>query len=92
MEIPKGIHLEGAKDGEEYIPQLVRNLYRQKQAGRVWYQYLVDGLQDIGFTQSEVDECIFYYKNSVSLVYVDDSILMGPDDNELAYLIQEMEK
>jgi hypothetical protein len=26
------------------------------------------------------------------LVYVDDSILMGPDDNELAYLLQELQK
>jgi hypothetical protein len=92
MEIPKGIHVEGAKDGEEYVLQLVRNLNGQKQAGRVWYQYLVDGLEDIGFTRSEVDECVFYYKNSVLLVYVDDSILMGPDNNELAYLLQEMQK
>ncbi len=53
---------------------------------------MVDGLEDIGFTRSEVDECVFYYKNSVLLVYVDDSILMGPDDNELAYLLQEMQK
>jgi hypothetical protein len=29
MEIPKGIHVEGAKDGEEYVLQLVRNLYGQ---------------------------------------------------------------
>jgi hypothetical protein len=92
MEIPKGIHVEGAKEGEEYVLQLVRNLYGQKQAGRIWYQYLVDGLEDIGFTRSEVDECVLYYKNSVLLVYVDDSILMGPDDNELAYLLQEMQK
>jgi hypothetical protein len=72
--------------------QLVQNLYGQKQAGRAWYQYLVDGLQGIGFTRIKVDECVFYYKNSILLVYVDVSILMGPDDNELAFLIQELQK
>jgi hypothetical protein len=92
MEIPKGIRVDGAEDGEEYVLQLVRNLYGQKQAGRVWYQYLVDGLLEIGFTRSNVDECVFYYKNSVLLVYVDDSILMGSDNNELAYLLQELQK
>jgi hypothetical protein len=70
----------------------VKNLYGQKQAGRFWYQYLTEGLQEIGFTRSEVDECVFYYKNSVLLVYADDSILMGPDDNELEFLLQEMHK
>jgi hypothetical protein len=91
MEIQKSICIR-AKDGEEYVLQLVRNLYGQKQAGRIWYQYLVDGLLEIGFTWSNVDECVFYYNNSVLLVYVDDSILMGPDDNELAYLLQELQK
>ncbi len=92
MEIPKGIRVDGAEDGEEYVLQLVRNLYGQKQTGRVWYQYLVDSLQEIGFTRSSVDECVFYYNKSVLLVYVDDSILMGPDDNELAFLLQEVHK
>jgi hypothetical protein len=38
MEIPKGIRVEGTEKGEEYVLQLVKNLYGQKQAGRVWYQ------------------------------------------------------
>jgi hypothetical protein len=92
MEIPKGIRIEGTEDGEEYLLQLVKNLYGQKQAGRVWYQYLTEGLQEIGFTHSEVDECVFCYKNSVLLVYVDVSILMGPDDNELEFPLRELHK
>ncbi len=67
MEIPKGIRVDGAQEGEEYVLQLVKNLYSQKQAGRVWYQYLVEGLQDIGFTRIAVDKCVVYYKKSVLL-------------------------
>jgi hypothetical protein len=92
MELPKGVRLEGVEGSSEYVLQILKNLYGQKQAGRVWYQYLVKGLHDIGFTRSSVDECVFYYKKSVLLVYVDDSILMGPDDKELSYLMREMSK
>jgi hypothetical protein len=74
------------------VLQLVRNLYGQKQAGRVWYKHLVRGLEKIGFTRSKIDECVFYYNKSVLLVYVDDSILMGPDEQELQYLIKCMKK
>ncbi len=92
MEIPKGIQVEGTEEGEEYVLQLVKNLYGQKQAGCVWYQYLAEGLEEIGFSWSSVDKCVFYYKNSVLLVYVDDSILMGPDNAELEHLLREMHK
>jgi hypothetical protein len=91
MEIPKGVRLQGA-DRSKYVLQLVKNLYGQKQAGRVWYQHLVRGLQEIGFTRSKVDECVFYYKQSVLLIYVDDSILMGPNEAELEYLVKQMGK
>jgi hypothetical protein len=40
MEIPKGVQLQGA-DCSKYVLQLIKNLYGQKQAGRVWYQHLV---------------------------------------------------
>ncbi len=91
MDIPKGVQLQGA-DRSKYVLQLVKNLYGQKQAGRVWYQHLVRGLQEIGFTRSKVDECVFYYKQSVLLIYVDDSILMGPNAAELEYLVKQMSK
>jgi hypothetical protein len=91
MESLKGIHLEEAIN-KDYAIQLVTNLYGKKQPGRVWYQHLVRGLEDIGFKRSKIDKCLFYYKKSVLLVYVDDSILMIPDLQELEYLIRCMSK
>jgi hypothetical protein len=67
-------------------------LSRTSMVREVWYQYLAKGLKDIGFQCSEVDECVFYFGRSVLLVYVDDSILMGPKEEELNYLIAEMNK
>jgi hypothetical protein len=92
MEIPKGVRLQGVTNNKDYVLQLVRNLYGQKQTGRVWYQHLVRGLEKIGFTRSKIDECVFYYNKSILLVYVDDSILMGPDEQELKYLMKCMKK
>jgi len=85
MEIPKGVNLEGA-DRKDYVLKLLKNLYGQEQAGRVWYNHFVNGLLDLGFVRSTADECVFYYNKSVLLVYVDDSILLGPDGKELKKL------
>jgi hypothetical protein len=88
MKLPMGVRLEGDANSDDYVLQILKNLYGQKQAGKVWYDYL--GLEEIGFVRSTVDECVFYYKSSVLLVYVDDSILMGPNEGELKHLIKEM--
>jgi hypothetical protein len=58
----------------------------------VWYKHLVKGLKEIGFTKSKVDECVFYFGKSILLVYVDDSILMGPDEQEQHFLMTKLSK
>jgi hypothetical protein len=61
MKIPKGIDLECDSDPKDYVLKLHRNIYGQKQAGRVWNQFLVSKLvNELGFKQSKVDECVFY--------------------------------
>jgi Reverse transcriptase (RNA-dependent DNA polymerase) len=58
MKIPAGVELECGSDPKDYVLQLHRNMYGQKQAGRVWNQFLVAKLVEIGFRQSKVDECL----------------------------------
>jgi hypothetical protein len=83
MEIPKGVTMAGTLDRTKYALRLLKNLYGQRQAGRVWYQYLSRGLKELGFTQSKIDECVFYKGTCVLLVYVDDTIILGPDEKEM---------
>jgi hypothetical protein len=67
------------------------NLYGQKQAGRVWNQHLTVGLKKLGFCQSVIDECVFYRKGTVFLVYVDDGIIAGPSKKEIDKIIQDLQ-
>jgi hypothetical protein len=51
---------------------------------------LVSKLLSIGFVQSKVDECVFYHGNAIYVLYVDDSILAGPDPKELDAIVAKM--
>ncbi|KAI2507330.1 hypothetical protein MHU86_7050 [Fragilaria crotonensis] len=51
MAIPKGFEVEG-----DYVLMLKKNLFGQKQAGRVWNQHLVDKLKEVGFIPRPDDQ------------------------------------
>jgi hypothetical protein len=88
MEVPKGITLSGMPNqSQDYVLQLKKILYGQKQAGRVWYKYLHAGLEDIGFTPSLIEECVYYCKGMLFLVYVDNGIIAGPDPQAIEQII-----
>ncbi len=90
MEIPKGIEFEG-KPASEWVFELTKNVYGQKQAGRVWNKYLAAKLtKEVGFRQSEVDECIFFKGRVIYVLYTDDSILIGPSEEEINTVIRQI--
>jgi hypothetical protein len=89
MEIPKGVQVTSQPISmETYVLQLMKNLYGQKQAGQVWYLWMTERLLRMGFTQSAIDPCVFYYKGTVMLVYVDDTILLGPTREGITTVMQ----
>jgi hypothetical protein len=93
MEIPRGVRLSDGDDPKDFVLKLNRNVYGQKQAGRVWNKYLVDKLvNEVGFKQSEVDECVFYKGNILYVLYTDDSIIAGPDKDEIYEIIKKIQK
>jgi len=67
------------------------NIYGQKQAGRVWNEYLVDKLRSINFQQSLIDDCVFYRGDIMFMVYVDDGIFIGSDDYQLREAIKQLQ-
>jgi hypothetical protein len=92
MRIPAGVEIEGGANPKDYVLQIHRNIYGQKQAGRVWNQYLVKKLvKELGFKQSKVDECVFYRGKTMYVLYTDDSLLAGPDKREIEAIIDELQ-
>jgi hypothetical protein len=58
MKLPKVIQLSSG-NSKTHVLRLIKNLYGQKQAGRVWNQHLDKGLHKVGFVASKVDEWVF---------------------------------
>jgi hypothetical protein len=90
MNIPKGFLIDKG-DTKDYVLNVQKNIYGQKQAGRVWNHYLTEKLTGtLGFTQSKTEECVFYKGKTMYALYTDDSILAGPDLKEIDKIIADL--
>jgi hypothetical protein len=78
MKIPKGFSIDEGKN-DDYVLNVYKNIYGQKQAGRVWHHYLVkvDWYSWIHTIQN-IDKCVFYQGKTIYIHYTNDSILAGP--------------
>ena len=91
MRIPRGFEING--NDKDHVLKVNRNVYGQKQAGRVWNKYLERKLvKELHFTQSKFDECVFYQSKTMYVLYTDDSILAGPDEQEINDIIKDIKR
>jgi hypothetical protein len=72
--------------------EVLRNIYGGKDAGTQWFLHLKKHLLDIGFVQSQHDECLFYCGNVIFILYTDGSIILGPDEAKIDSLIDKMKQ
>ena len=86
LRLPQGYNRKGMTR-KSHVLKLNRNVYGQKQAGRVWNQYLDQGMRSIGFTPSKFDPCLYYRASIVFLVYIDDCIVFGPNDTAIDQVV-----
>ena len=90
MKLPHGFETT-AGNNKSHVLKLKRNLYGQRQAGKIWYDHLVAGLKKIGYEQSKVDECVFYKGKTIFFCYVDDGVFVGPNENEINESIKALQ-
>jgi hypothetical protein len=90
MELPQGIQT-ATGNSKDHMLKLLKNIYGQKQAGRVWNSFLVDKLVSLGYTASLIDDCIFFRGDTIFMVYVDDGIFLGDNDAQLHQAIREIQ-
>eukprot|EP00804_Cyclotella_cryptica_P027195 CCRYP_017175-RA/>CCRYP_017175-RA protein AED:0.30 eAED:0.40 QI:0/-1/0/1/-1/1/1/0/164 len=51
---------------------------------------MVDKLSKIGVQQSLINKCVFYCDNIIYIVYVDDGLFLGNDDDNLSLIIERL--
>lgn len=82
MFMPEGLPRYDS-EGYELVCHLKKSLYGLRQAPRIWFQHFRRSLVRFGFSQSDVDPCLFIYKNGDSVMYgllwVDDLVLLTND-------------
>jgi hypothetical protein len=89
IEIPKGCVVDGPST--KWALRVKNNIYGQKQAGRVWNDFLIHGLTTkLGFTQSQNDPSLLWKGKYIIIIYTDDTIITGPDEKVIDQLIQEI--
>lgn len=89
MESPLGIETCHG-NSRDHILKLLANLYGQKQVGRVWNGYMVEKLCSIGFEPLLVDKCVFYRRDIIFTVSMDDGIFISGDDDSITKAIQDI--
>ena len=87
IEPPKGFT---RKDGLDRVLRLITSLYGLRQAPKTFFEKLRDGLLERGFRQSDLDPCLFLKDKMICVVYVDDTIIAGPDSVKIEELISSL--
>ena len=70
--------------------KLLHNVYGQKQAGRVWNQYLDEGIIKAGFTPRKWDPCLYYHASVIVLIYIDNCIIMSANDTAIDNVLRDL--
>lgn len=79
---------------EELVLKLNKALYGLKQSPRLWYNFLANLLNKLGFIPMPYDEGIFI-NNSLKIAiicHVDDLIFIGPSDKNIYNIINNLSK
>ncbi|RVW81698.1 Retrovirus-related Pol polyprotein from transposon RE1 [Vitis vinifera] len=76
------------------VCKLRRSLYGLKQSPRAWFSRFSSVVQEFGMFRSTTDHSVFYHHNSSSsiylVVYVDDIVITGSDQNGIQKLKQHL--
>ena len=67
MCFPKGYEFKDGISKDTHVLKLTKNIYGQKQAGRVWNKYLDEELGEIGFKPRTLDLCL-YFRGHIALL------------------------
>jgi hypothetical protein len=76
----------------DHVLKLKRSLYGQKDAPRIFFEYLKQNLLKCGYKQSEFDPCLFISEDVICLVYVDDCLFFSKSQDSIDKSIEKIRK
>lgn len=68
---------DGVQTKPGHVWKLLKGVYGLKQAPKLWYETIRQVLQSSNYKNSFKDSCIFYKRNCMLVVYVDDILIAG---------------
>jgi Reverse transcriptase (RNA-dependent DNA polymerase) len=90
LDIPKGCNIE-KESTSKWALQVLRNIYGQTQAGKVWHDYLIQRLtNDLNFTQCIMDPCIVWRGQVMLIIYTANTIITGPSAKDIDLAIADI--
>jgi len=89
LELPREYTVMGRED-EDLVLYLKKGLYGQKDAGRLFFNHMKTGLQNLSFRQSQVDPCLFIHDEMIFTSFVDDCWAFGKDATRIRKMIEDL--
>ncbi len=72
------------------IFRVLGNMYGLKRAGRIWQSLLIRILKELGLHQSIVDDCLFFHKTNLFLIFHVDDVLLAATPKEMFKFINKL--
>jgi len=87
MSMPKGI-----KGKDNHVLKVVKSLYGDRRAPRLWFEHLTKGIKKLGFKSSTIDHCLYLNSSTQCAVvfHVDDCMIFANEDATIGTLIQDL--
>jgi hypothetical protein len=102
VNIPRGFHVIDGKlkfsmdpptdHDKAHFLKLKKNAYGLKKGGHLFWKKLRDGLTQIGFVQSEIDQCLLLRGDCIIVTYVDDCLFFSKDSKTIEELLVSLRK
>lgn len=94
-DLPEPIYLElspgYAVPNEDKVYKVDKYLYGDVRAARLWYKHLSSALvSKMNFKKSTIDSCLYLRDGLVFVFYVDNGIIVSPDDEKTQSFISEL--
>jgi len=84
------VHMPRGFEEQGNVRKLKRSRYRLRQSPRNFFDHLRENLIKVGFTQSDVDPCLFISEKVICLVHVDDTLFFSPNKSDIGVVLGKL--